>query len=69
MRLPSQQPTETAPQELNPQTAVYILVEYIKNHQASLDGLSKAVARRQVIATPQAIARFIDKHDLKKTLP
>jgi hypothetical protein len=44
------------------------LVEYIKNPQSSYDELSKAVAKRQVIATPKAIARFFAKHDLKKTL-
>lgn len=68
MRLQSQQVTVTAAQELNPQAAVYVLVEYIKNPQACFDELSKAVAKRQVIATPKAIARFFDKHDLKKTL-
>jgi len=68
MRLQSPQVTVTAPQELNPQTAVYVLVAYIKNPQASFDELSKAVAKRQAIATPQAIARFFEKHDLKKTL-
>ncbi len=68
MRLQSQQGTVTAPQELNPQTAVYVLVEYIKNPQVSFDELSKAVAKKQVIATPKAIARFFDKHNLKKTL-
>ena len=69
MRLQSQQVTVTTPQELNPQTAVYVLVEYIKNPQACFDELAKAVAKRQVIATPNAIARFFDKHDLKKTRP
>jgi hypothetical protein len=68
MRLQSQTVTVTAPQELNPQPAVYVLVEYIKNPQASFSELSKAVAKRQVIATPKAIARFFAKHDLKKTL-
>jgi hypothetical protein len=68
IRLQSQQVTVTAAQELNPQAAVYVLVEYIKNPQASFDELAKAVAKRQVIATPNAIARFFDKHNLKKTL-
>ena len=68
MRLQSQTVTVSAPQELNPQTAVYVLVEYIKNPQASFDELSKAVAKKQFIATAKAIARFFDKHDLKKTL-
>lgn len=69
MRLQSQTVIVSAPQKLNPQTAVYVLVEYIKNPQASFDELSKAVAKKQVIAMPKAIARFFDKHDLKKTLP
>jgi hypothetical protein len=68
MHLQSRQVTETAPHKLQPQTAVYVLVEYIKNPQASFDELSKAVAKRQVIATPKAIARFFEQHDLKKTL-
>jgi len=68
MRLQSQHVTVTAAQELTPQTAVYVLVEYIKNPQASFDELSKAVAKRQFIATPKAIARFFDKDQLKKTL-
>ena len=68
MRLPSRQVSVSAPRELNPQTAVYVLVEYIKNPQSSFDELSGAVAKKQFIATPKAIARFFDKHDLKKTL-
>jgi len=68
MRFQSQQVAATAPQELTPQAAVYVLVEYIKNPQACFDELAKAVAKRQVIATPKAIARFFDKHNLKKTL-
>ena len=41
MRLPSQQVTVTTPQELNPQTAVYVLVEYIKNRQAQFNNQLK----------------------------
>jgi len=69
MRVQSQQVTVTAAQDLTPQTAVYVLVEYIKNPQACFDELAQAVAKRQLIATPKAIARFFDKHNLKKTLP
>jgi hypothetical protein len=47
--------------------AVYVLVELIKHPQASLVELSQAVAKKQVIATPEAIARFFAAHDLKKT--
>ena len=68
MRLESQTVTVSAPEELTAQSAVYVLVEYIKNPHFSFDELSKAVAKRQVISTPKAIARFFDKHDLKKTL-
>jgi hypothetical protein len=68
MRFQSQQVAATAAQELTPQTAVYVLVEYIKNPHASFDELANAVAKRQVIAPPKAIARFFDKHALKKTL-
>jgi hypothetical protein len=53
---------------LSAQAAVYVLAEYIKNPQASYDELSRAVARKQVIAKPQAIARLFEQHDLKKTL-
>ena len=46
MRLQSQTVTVRAPQELNPQTVVYVLVEYIKNPQSSFYELSNAVVKR-----------------------
>lgn len=52
---------------LSAHAAVYVLVEFIKHPQASLVELSQAVAQKQVIATPEAIARFFAEHDLKKT--
>jgi hypothetical protein len=58
---------ESEPQKLSAQTAVYVLIEFIKHPQVSFAELSKAVAKRQVIATPQQIACFFEEHDLKKT--
>jgi hypothetical protein len=66
-RLQSVQQIDDTHQELSAHSAVYVLVEYIKQPQASFAELSKAVAKKQIIATPQAIARFFDTHDLKKT--
>lgn len=56
-----------AAQKLTAISAVYVLIEYIKNPQASYEMLSKAAANHQVIASPDAIARFFAEHDLKKT--
>jgi hypothetical protein len=67
VRLQSQFVDVSAPQKLSAQTAVYVLVEFIKQPEASFEELSKAVAKKQVIATPKAIARFFEEHDLKKT--
>jgi len=53
---------------LTAQAAVHVLVEFIKHPQASVDELSRAVAKKQVLATPNAIARFFEEHHLKKTL-
>lgn len=66
-RLHSQVDEAKEPQKLSAQTAVYVLIEFIKQPQACFTELSKAVAQRQVIATPQQIARFFKEHDLKKT--
>jgi hypothetical protein len=65
-RLQSVQRIDNTHHELSAHSAVYVLVEYIKQPRASFAELSKAVAKKQIIATPQAIARFFDKHDLKK---
>jgi hypothetical protein len=70
IQLKSVQPIDPTYQKLSAHSAVYVLVEYIKKPQASFAQLSKAVAKKQIIATPDAIARFFDEHDLlsKKTL-
>ena len=65
-RLHSQVVEVNARQKLSAQTAVYVLVEFIKQPQASFEELSKAVAKKQVIAAPKAIASFFEEHDLKK---
>lgn len=51
---------------LSAQAAVYVLIEFIKHPHASFDELSAMVAKRKIIATPGEIARFFEKHDLKK---
>ena len=56
------------PESLNAQAAVYVLVEYIKHPEASVDELSKAVEKKEVKASPEAITRLFKEHDLKKTL-
>jgi hypothetical protein len=53
---------------LSAQAAVYVLAEFIKNPHASFAEISRAVAAKQVMVTPEAIARLFEKHDLKKTL-
>ena len=55
-------------EKLSPHVAVFVLTEYIKNPQASFEELSRAVAKKQVIATPAAIAQLFEEHALKKTL-
>lgn len=68
-QLKSAQPIDPRHQKLSALSAVYVLVEYIKHPQASFTELSEAVAKKQIIATPEAIARFFAEHDLasKKT--
>ena len=56
------------PNVLTAQAAVYVLAEFIKQPEASLAELSRAVAKKQVLATPEMIARLFEEHDLKKTL-
>lgn len=57
-----------APASLTAQAAVYVLVEFIKHPQASVEDLSRAVAKKQVLAPPDAIAQFFEEQQLKKTL-
>ena len=54
-------------ERLNPQTAVYVLVELIKNPKASFFELSAAVKKKGVTASQQAIAQLFKDYDLKKT--
>ena len=66
-RLQSQLITAKQPESLNAQAAVYVLVEYIKHPEASVAELSKAVEKKEVKASPEAITRLFKEHDLKKT--
>jgi hypothetical protein len=54
-------------ERLNPQTAVYVLVELIKNPKASFVELSVAVNKKGVKASQRAIAQLFKDYDLKKT--
>jgi hypothetical protein len=56
-------------ERLNPQTAVYILVEFIKNPEASFFELSIAVEKKGVKASSQAVAQLFKDYDLKKNPP
>lgn len=67
-RLQVSHPVETRhPESLSAQAAVRVLVEFIKRPGASVVELSQAIAKKQVIASPEAIAQFFEEHDLKKT--
>ena len=66
-RLHSQLMRAKDPGALNAQAAVYVLVEYIKHPEASAAELSKAVEKKDVKASPEAITRLFKEHDLKKT--
>jgi hypothetical protein len=67
-RLESLVAETSKPRVLTAQAAVYVLAEFIKQPEASFAELSRAVAKRQVIATPEMIARLFEEHNLKKTL-
>lgn len=66
-RLQSQLMRAKEPESLNAQAAVYVLVEYIKHPEASAAELSKAVEKKEVKASPEAITWLFKEHDLKKT--
>jgi len=66
-RIQSQLITVKEAEPLNAQAAVYVLVEYIKRPEASAIELSKAVEKRQVKVSPEAISLLFKEHDLKKT--
>ena len=55
------------PETLTAQAAVCVLVEYIKQPEASAAQLSKAVGKGGAKASPEAISRLFREHDLKKT--
>lgn len=59
---------ESKPPGLSAQAAVYVLAEFIKNPHASFAEISRAMAAKHVMVTPEAIARLFEEHDLKKTL-
>jgi len=65
-RLQSQLFTVKESESLNAQAAVYVLVEYIKHPEASVVELSKAVEKREVKASPEAITMLFKEHDFKK---
>ncbi len=65
--LQSQLFTVKEPESLNAQAAVSVLVEHIKHPKASVVELSKAVEKREVKASPEAITVLFKEHDLKKT--
>ena len=65
-RLQSRLFTVKESESLNAQAAVYVLVEYIKHPEASVAELSKAVEKREVQASPEAITMLFKEHDLKK---
>ena len=65
-RLQSQLFTAKESESVNAQAAVYVLVEYIKHPEASVAELSKAVEKREVKASPEAITILFKEHDLKK---
>ena len=56
-------------ERFDPQTAVYVLVEFIKNPKASFFELSVAVKKKGVKASQQAIAQLFKDYDLKKSPP
>jgi len=65
-RLQSQLITDKEPEPLNAQAAVYVLVEYINRPEASAIELAKAVEKREVKASPEAITLLFKEHNLKK---
>jgi hypothetical protein len=66
-RLQTELVPTSEPETLTAQAAVCVLVEYIKEPNASDAQLSKAVGKVGVKASPEAIARLFREHDLKKT--
>jgi hypothetical protein len=65
-RIKAQQTKTDDRLQLNAISTVYVLVEYIKNPDATFKALSIAAEKHQVIAPPEAIERLFEKHDIKK---
>jgi hypothetical protein len=62
--LPSPLPASS----LSTQAAVWVLVDYIKNSALSFAQLAARLQeQRQLTVNPEAIGRFFQEHDLKKT--
>ncbi len=60
-------PSETSG-PLNTQTALWVLVEYIKNPALNFQDLAALLQeQRKVAVSPEAIERFFHEHGLKKT--
>lgn len=65
-RLQSLMAEEEKPKVLSAQAAVYVLAEFIKPPRASFAQLSRAVAKKQVLATPEMIPQLFKAHHIKK---
>jgi hypothetical protein len=53
---------------LSTQTAVWVLVEYIKNSALSFEQLAARLQeQRELTVSPESIRQFFQEHDLKKT--
>jgi len=53
-------------QRLTPQSAVYVLVEFIKHPHASFSQISNAVGKKQINAPVEAISQLFKDHGIKK---
>lgn len=54
-------------EDLKPQTAIQLLVEYINNPQASCQQLSQTLQQKHFQVTVEGIHSFFEKHGVKKT--
>jgi len=53
-------------EDLKPQTAIQLLVEYINNPNATCSQLSQALAQKHFQVTAEAIQSFLEKQGVKK---
>jgi hypothetical protein len=51
---------------LNPQTAMLVLVEYVKNPDASFKDISTSLHKRHIMASRQAINKLFEDHQISK---